>query len=242
MQASSFQNVPRIVRWDQARAVDADLDTPLLIVDDLRGGRPPKEFGSVCAPLELERADRFKRPSNRMEYLRAREIIRSFLGPHVGLAPSAINLHAIEPVKPRLLDPQCAGIDVSISHAGGLVACAFIRDRDIGVDVEPLERRVGLKVKALASRVMSPIELDALALCGDAESLPLFLRAWTRKEAVLKAAGVGLSSHLHSLSVLRRVGEHVEDISPVCFEDRFWECHSLSFSPGVELSVAYSRP
>jgi 4'-phosphopantetheinyl transferase len=67
-----------------------------------------------------------------------------------------------------------------------VVACG----REVGVDVEPLGRGPWL---SLPSHVLTAPELRSLdGLAGQARNAA-FLRLWTRKEAVLKAAGVGLA-------------------------------------------------
>lgn len=72
----------------------------------------------------------------------------------------------------------------SISHDAVRVAGAVF-EGPIGVDLE----RIVLRRQALVERVLKPEEWELFA--GD-EALS-FTRAWTAKESVLKAAGVGLA-------------------------------------------------
>lgn len=229
----------RLVRWADAQAGNVEIDAPLVIFDDVRGHHAGERFGpAVFASVELDRATRFRHRLSRAEYLGARGIVRSFLAPRVGLAPAAIRFEAPRNEKPKLVDGESTGIDVSVSHSGGRVACAFLRDGEIGVDVETLERP-HLDVVALAPRVLSRAEVDALGRVPPDDVQRLFLHVWTRKEAVLKAAGVGLAVPTDGFDVLRWSAAGVEDISPVCFADRQWRCESLLPEPHVELAVAY---
>lgn len=78
----------------------------------------------------------------------------------------------------------------SVARARGLVLVAVARGREVGVDVERLGSGPWLSLprQALTSREMA--SLEGLPDVGPADA---FLRIWARKEAVLKAAGVGLA-------------------------------------------------
>ncbi|USO00151.1 MAG: 4'-phosphopantetheinyl transferase superfamily protein [Phycisphaeraceae bacterium] len=77
---------------------------------------------------------------------------------------------------------------ISFSRTLGARACAVRRHGPVGVDVE--------RVRALPElREMIPLALHAeeiARLGADPDDAGGFLESWTRKEAVLKAAGVGL--------------------------------------------------
>ena len=214
---------------------------PLVIVDDVRGRRPGEGFDrALFSPAELERAARMRFEVNRAEFLGARGIVRTTVAWHVGLAPQAIRFEGPRIEKPRLLDPACADIDVSVAHAGGRIACAFLHEGAIGVDIEALDRRIG-DTLALAIRVLSPAEFEALDRSSRTDLDRLFLRAWTRKEAVLKALGVGLSIPTDGFDVLRWTGSDVEDISPVQVAGQRYACQSVRAAPNLELAVASSQ-
>ena len=91
--------------------------------------------------------------------------------------------------------PWAPGVSFSVSHSGGLGLIAMAgADRRIGVDVERSRRQ--LDFRALAERFFHPDEVAAIGSRRDA-----FFRCWTRKEAVVKALGLGLQHPLKSFRV-----------------------------------------
>jgi phosphopantetheinyl transferase len=91
--------------------------------------------------------------------------------------------------KPRLVGAR-RDLRFSVSHAGGLTLVAVAAGREVGIDVERLGRRRWL---SLPGHALTPAERRSLDALSGAAREAAFLRLWTRKEAVLKAAGVGLA-------------------------------------------------
>lgn len=89
------------------------------------------------------------------------------------------------------------------SHSGDWVLIAISEEREVGIDVE-LARR-DIDVLELGRTVLTSSELGALRALHDEARRAAFFRVWTRKEAALKAWGVGL--HLEPREVEVGVGE-----------------------------------
>lgn len=109
--------------------------------------------------------------------------------------------------------PYLAGRDdlfFSLSHSGNIALCA-VSDRELGADVQA-HRDVR---EALARRVCTESEYDALASCTEPEKKKLFLRLWTAKESYLKYLGTGLTRDPSRLTIL-------QDGVPVPPERRLW--------------------
>lgn len=87
--------------------------------------------------------------------------------------------------------PMLPDLHFNLSHAGADVLLAFARVEPVGVDLERVDRRV--EVEAIAERHFAPAEAAALARLAPGRRREAFLDLWTRKEAVLKALGEGLS-------------------------------------------------
>ena len=81
-------------------------------------------------------------------------------------------------------------LSLSTSHTDGVVAVAIGRHCRAGIDVETVRERGVLR---LPDHVLTRWERHQLSCVDDALRLTTFLAYWTRKEALLKAAGVGLA-------------------------------------------------
>src|SRR5690606_33310169 len=86
----------------------------------------------------------------------------------------------------------------NLSHTDGLIACAVSRGREVGVDVEWLDRRGG--DIDVADRFFSRYEVQALYAQPPERRRDRFFRYWTLKESYIKARGMGLALPLDRFS------------------------------------------
>jgi 4'-phosphopantetheinyl transferase len=91
--------------------------------------------------------------------------------------------------KPQLSRPDAPWLRFNVTHSEGLVVFAVVRSREVGVDVERIRR--DFPVEAVARRVFSRPERQALAALPLGQRVDAFFALWTRKEAYLKGIGVG---------------------------------------------------
>jgi 4'-phosphopantetheinyl transferase len=147
---------------------------------------------------ERERAERLRAAGRETECIAARGCLRHLLAMYLAADAAAISFVTAPGGKPALAsDPS---LRYSFADSGGRALVAVARDREIGVDLErvrPRDLRPGLM-----ERVMSPAERAAAEGCESEEALALFYRLWARKEAILKAAGVGLRMRPARVDVL----------------------------------------
>jgi 4'-phosphopantetheinyl transferase len=133
------------------------------------------------SPAEQQRASRFVRPRDAQRYLASHAALRHLLGTRADVVAGA---HG----KPALASPPP---HFNISRRGGVALIGISTTHEIGVDVEPL--RAMADVNELAQLHFTPRERDAVASERDGARDRAFLRCWTRKEACMKATGLGLS-------------------------------------------------
>ncbi len=94
--------------------------------------------------------------------------------------------------------PYLAGsnLAVSFAHSDQLAVCVVTEAGRIGVDIEPLDRRIS-RADDIAARCFSEDERAQLEAAVDRDDA--FLRIWTRKEALGKALGTGLNNETELL-------------------------------------------
>ena len=152
----------------------------------------PPEILAACDAL-LPSEERTGRPEHRV----ARAAMRSVVAGALGVAPGRLEIsrHCAHCGDAQHGKPSVAGVDIafSLSHSDtfGIVAVAPTSAR-LGVDVERVRERTHLD--RLATRVLAADALDAWERLPEAQRLEAFLRAWTSKEAYLKATGEGILS------------------------------------------------
>ncbi|HEY4235322.1 MAG TPA: 4'-phosphopantetheinyl transferase superfamily protein [Lacipirellulaceae bacterium] len=188
---------------------------------------------------ERQRADRFLREEVRRKFIVARAALRSILGRYLDVPPAEVPIAIDAHGKPRL----ATGVDskdlqFNMAHSGELALVAVTRGCKVGVDVEQL--RPVEHWPEIAARYFHPKETAAIAAVDPVERNKAFLRCWTRKEAILKALGVGLGHSLKSFSVpmIDKASGWVELLTPESSTLRRYWLQAVSPSPGYVAAVA----
>lgn len=153
---------------------------------------------------ELARAARFRFRVHASRFVAGRGQLRALLGSYTGSGPAEIRFRYTPRGKPEL-DPNPSGLHFNLAHSAGLALCAIARDLPLGVDIERLDREV--EFQQVAARFFSPAEAAAITALPPADRRAAFFRCWTRKEALLKATGEGLSFGLNQFTVTVRDDE-----------------------------------
>ncbi len=150
---------------------------------DVRGARGEALAVAALAevsPAERARAQRYRRPEDRVRTLSAQWLARRVVAAAIGV-PDAVNLERDE--YGRLQAPGSA--DVSVAHTGPWVVAAATASGAIGVDVENAARFADLDVTGFVSEAERAAVLEAQDR-GRAAA-----EHWTLKEAIVKLRGTG---------------------------------------------------
>ncbi len=145
---------------------------------------------------ELAKAKRFRSDLHQARYIVGRAALRRVVADRLGCSPAAIRFSYGRNGKPTLEGGR-GHIEFNLAHSGGDAVIALAGCAAIGVDIE-LFRPIP-DVESLARLVFSDAERRELELAPDPVSA--FLNGWTRKEAYVKALGLGLTAPLTKITV-----------------------------------------
>lgn len=125
----------------------------------------------------------------------ARAVVRSVLAGYLDAKPEALTFVHGPHGKPEL---RSAGpLRFNFTRSGPLGLLAVAHGRDVGVDIERVERRRALG--PIADRLFEPDEAAELRSLPEGRRVHRFFELWTQKEAYAKALGVGLNVPLDRL-------------------------------------------
>ncbi len=145
----------------------------------------------VLAIDEIERSKRFVVEGDRLRFIAGRYFLRRVLGSHCGVGPSQIRFIGGYNGKPLLCPSQSTSGHFSFSRSGDFAACAFFFGGPIGLDIEVTKALAD--IESVAATIFSATDLSKWNSVPDTERLGFFYRGWTRKEAVGKVDGSGIS-------------------------------------------------
>jgi 4'-phosphopantetheinyl transferase len=146
---------------------------------------------------EHARAARFRYEHHRANYVLAHTLWRIALGACLGLDGAQVPLISTSTGQPVL---PGTGLATSLSHSGVWTAIAICCAATIGIDIERAPTHMTLQT--LLPTICTPDELARLQRLPGAVREQAALALWTRKEALLKAFGVGLTVDPASLSTI----------------------------------------
>jgi 4'-phosphopantetheinyl transferase len=165
-----------------------------------RASSVAKRFLDILTTDEQHRADRFRFVRDREHFIITRGMLRTTLGYYLKVEPERLRFHYNRYGKPALAVPS-GGKDLrfNVSRSGQVALYAFSIARELGIDIELI--REDENWDAIAERFFSRLELETLHSLPHDARVRAFFNCWTRKEAYLKARGLGLSLPLDGFSV-----------------------------------------
>lgn len=201
-----------------------------------------ERFDAACAlltPEELVRMRRFRFERDRRIQLATRALVRTVLSKYEDVPPAAWRFEPSDKGRPEIAHPA-SSLRFNLSNSRGLVACAVVREVDVGVDVEPLDRRWSMKI---AERFFSPAEVAALRALPDEARPRRFLDLWTLKESYIKARGLGLALPLDRFSFVLEEGRppRVEIDAELGDRGESWQFAQLEPAPRHVLALCVRR-
>ncbi len=221
-------------KLDRQFGVEGAID--LWIADFHHAKSPSADYSRLLSEDELARASHFQFDHLTAFYVFCRGTLRRILSGYLTVPASSIKFQYGDKGKPFVATQT--GLQFNVSHAGDLFVCAVSSGPAIGVDVEQI--RTMEDMPAIAAQFFAPAEQRHLAGIAERDRTHAFYQCWTRKEAVIKATGEGISRPLDSFEVsfgpgaAPRLIRFDEDNSPS------WQMDS--FEPGSGYIGAVTSP
>jgi 4'-phosphopantetheinyl transferase len=164
---------------------------------------------SILGPEEVDRAPSFHHEADWQTYVAAHTLARGVLSAVCGAPARTFRLGTGDRGRPKIVSPErLGGLQFSLTHTDGLVACAVAAGFACGLDAE-LRRRKKLRPD-IAEAVLRPTEIRLLRAAPAELRHETFLKLWTLREAYAKATGQGVSFPHETVSF-------VLDPADICF-------------------------
>lgn len=156
---------------------------------------------SLLSSEEIKRSKQFIFDRDCHCYQVTHSMKRLILANYLDCDPQCLHFKIESYGKPALANLQTPlKIQFNISHSRDLILIAITVEDPIGIDIEYNDKK--RSIESLGETIFSPSEKKFfLTLKSQREKEETFFRCWTRKEAFLKAIGIGLGQDLTNISV-----------------------------------------
>ena len=178
---------------------------------------------------ERNRAERMRFPHPRTQFVLGRGCLRFLLSRHLNCQPSEVPLSARGAGKPILAEGPDLRFNLSHSHGQALIALSH--SKELGIDIEMLRDLPNMV--ELVKRNFGPRERELWDALPTPQRCEGFFLAWTRKEAYLKARGLGFTRGVDAVEVALVPGTPAV-LLDVAGEPEELERWSLLDLPGAE--------
>jgi len=153
---------------------------------------------------ELERASKFHFDIDRERFICGSGLLRLFISFYTNISPKVISYKHNNYGKPELSREQNKSkLHFNISHSQNMLSIGFLRNEQIGVDIEvikPINDYLDV-----ANKFFSDSEIVQLNSFPEEKALEAFYTCWTGKEAFIKFSGEGFSYPLKEFATQIKV-------------------------------------
>ena len=193
MNFEQFKTPPRDLELmpDEIHVWSASLDQP----DSCR-----EMLYETLSQDERDRAKRFVFERDRRRFAACRGMLRSIIARYLDVKADSISFYYGLNGKPTL-DISKGGevLCFNLSHSEGLALYVFTRNSEVGVDVEYMRKLY--EIERIAEHIFSQNEIEVFRSLPEEKKKEAFFTGWTRKEAIVKALGDGLSIPLDAFDI-----------------------------------------
>jgi 4'-phosphopantetheinyl transferase len=183
----------------------------------------------LIKPDEQSKSEAFAHEDDRNRFLLGKIYLRKLLAKYLKISSQDIEFDFLEFNKPIL--SAFPNMNFNISHSGDYIVLGFANRRSVGVDIELIESKLDLY--NLIYSTMSSVEVSSIL--NSESPRAIFYKHWTRKEALLKSVGIGLTDRLKDISVCDGLNFVPSDLSSFA---SIWNIRNFTMDEGYSVSVA----
>lgn len=182
----------------------------------------------ILSSDERERAQRFHLAELRRRFITCRGTLREILSRYLDMDPKHVRFVYSEHGKPSVCESD---LQFNVSHSGEWAMLAVTTGSKIGIDIERIDPHFASE--QISQHSFSPREVEQLRALPSHEQTAAFFRCWTRKEAYIKARGLGLALRLDSFDV--SLGPN--DLPMLLRGGENWSIQDLNAPPGYAAAI-----
>jgi 4'-phosphopantetheinyl transferase len=163
-----------------------------------------EEFWKTLSNQEKTQANKFINNYLKDRYVISHGLLRHLLAFYIGINPENIEYSFNQFGKPFLNNNTC-GMQFNMSHSKDYAAYIMSLDCQVGIDIEWKDKNMNFQ--DILESVLSPSEIIFFNQLTPEEKFNTFYSTWTKKEAIIKAIGQGLSYPLKAIEIMNSLGD-----------------------------------
>lgn len=177
----------------------------------------PSAWQKWLTPDELARAGQFRIVQHKNRFVVTRGLLRTIIAHYIHYNPPTVPLHYTDTGKPYVKN----FVNFNLSHSRDMVVFAICDiSTQVGIDIESIDAT--LNIESIMRHYFSDSEIKAWQLLPNQARRTAFFRAWTRKEAFLKAIGLGLGFPTKEIEVSMQEQETSFLTIPIQYAAKTW--------------------
>ena len=150
-----------------------------------------KHFYPLLSDDEKERSEKFHNYIHRKRFIASHGFMRSTLSRYMNIPAEQLIINKLDNGKPFIeLTGRHPRIQFNLSHSHNMALLGVCLDDELGVDIEYINRKNNWQ--GIINRFFTDNEKRNIFSLPEDQQRNAFFETWTRKEAHMKATGLGL--------------------------------------------------
>ncbi len=158
-----------------------------------------EELWQSLSGQEKIQAEGFVNNTLKDKYVLSHGLLRYLLSLYAEGNPQDIQYSVNQFGKPFLKDNNCT-LQFNMSHSKDYAAYIIALEDQVGIDIEWKDKDTN--IQEIFELVLSPTEVTNFNQLNSEEKFHAFYDTWTKKEAIIKAIGQGLSYPIETIEIM----------------------------------------